>query len=187
MNGARGFSNLSRALQPGERIVWQGTPDPWIAARQFAFPLLFMTLWTGGVLYGLWNLSHKPDVNPNGVGFPLIILSFFFAFGAYSWLQALRAVIACWTTGYALTDRRVIIAAGETAIQSFNTAALGDISRTGNDARGTLRFGSVQNLYGRRSWNFGSSDDLYGIGEPARVEALIYQTLIMPKKEGASR
>ena len=41
VNSARNFSPISKALRPGEKIVWQGTPSPWIAARR---SLLFMTI-----------------------------------------------------------------------------------------------------------------------------------------------
>ena len=44
VNSARNFSPISKALRPGEKIVWQGTPSPGIAARRFMYPLLFMTI-----------------------------------------------------------------------------------------------------------------------------------------------
>ncbi len=187
MNNARDFSTISKALQPGERVVWQGTPSAWIAARQFVYPLLFITFWMGFVLFGLWNVALKPQVEPEFSGLPIVMLCLFVAVGSYSWLQALRALMACWSTAYALTDRRIIISAGESNIVSFSAAALGDITRSGTEACGSLTFGSAQNNYSRRSWNFRASNGLYGIAEPARVEALIYQTLIMPKREGVQR
>jgi hypothetical protein len=182
MDGTRTFSTISKCLQPGERVIWQDVPDPWIAARQYAYPLIFMTVWTGGVSFGIWNIALKP----NAPAFSVIVLCLFAGFGAFSWFRTLQALTACWTTVYALTDRRIIIAAGEANIQSFNAAALGDISRTGSGARGSLIFGSgtLQTAYRRRSRGFLADSGLYGIAEPARVEALIYKTLIMPQKEG---
>jgi hypothetical protein len=52
----------------------------------------------------------------------------------------------------------------------FQSAALGDISRTGSATR--------------RARGFLADSGLYGIAEPARVEVSIYKTLIMPQKEG---
>ena len=74
-------------------------------------------------------------------------------------------------------------------MQSLTGAALGDLSRIGDANRGSLVFGGGAPFpfYARRSGVFGYANGLYGIDDPKRVEALIYEHLIMPKKEkGAS-
>ena len=188
MNDCEALSIISQRLQPGERILWHGKPDPWVAAREHVFTLLFMTIWTGGVLFGLWNMSYGTQAKPNGGLFALAILGFMVAIGIKGWITALTSFTGCWRTAYAVTDRRVLITAGDDT-KSFSGAALGDLSRTGNELQGSLIFGAgvLGSGYGRRSFGSGYSSGFYGIPDPAGVEALIYRTLIMPHKEGAAK
>ncbi len=180
MDSTEAFSTIAKSLQPGEKIIWQGTPAPWIAARRFVYPLIFIPLWAAGIF--LWfQMIWKTDPRWDG-GVSLLALGTLVAMAAYSWWEALRTVIAYWKTAYTLTDRRVIIAA-DGNIQSFNAATLGDISRTGSGSRGSLTFGSATAYSGLRSWNLRLRNGLYGISDPAQVEALIYQTLNLPQRE----
>ena len=177
-------TRISERLQPGERILWLGKPDPWSAARPQTFPLIFLTFWTAGILFAAWNVWHSAKPNQN-LNFGLAVVGLMLFFGAHAWYRCLKAFMSCWHTSYALTDRRIIIAAGSDT-QSLTAAALGDISRTGDATRGTLIFGTggLASFYGRRSWGSGYANGLYGIENPVRVEALIYETLIRPKKKG---
>jgi hypothetical protein len=180
-------ASISDCLQPGEKIIWLDKPDPWTAARQMAFPLVFITFWTAFVLFAAWRFFSfsKQSQDPN---FGLIVIAVLLSFGAFSWYKYVRALLNCWATVYALTDRRIIIASGGDT-QSFTAAALGDLSRTGDARRGSLIFGNsaLSALYGQRSWAFGyPMNGLYGIENPGRVEALIYETLIMPKEKGTA-
>src|SRR5262249_39325955 len=156
----------------GERIVWHGVPAPWVAARRMIFLLVFLTVWTGGVLFGLWNLALTQGTKPNAPLFSLIVLGVMVVFGGVSWLRALRSFAGCWQTAYALTDRRIIIAVGESGdTQSFTAAGLGDISRTGDEQRGSLTFGgnAPNPRFGRGTWLDAYSNGFYGISDPARV------------------
>jgi hypothetical protein len=167
-------------LQPGEKIVWTGKPDPWWAANRRIFPLAFMTLWTGGILFAAWHAFFYPTKPKDGVDVLIIMI----AFGAFGWYRAFRLLLACWATSYALTDRRLIIAERRDT-QSFTAAALGIMTRTGDARRGSLMFDASNTpSYSRRSFFY--APGLYGIADPARVEALIYKTLIMPNKEGVA-
>jgi hypothetical protein len=187
VDGRQAFSLISQQLHPGERIIWHGTPTPLIAAREQAFQLVFMTIWTGAVLFGLWNLVVGPKANSSAPFPALLVLGVMITVGTTSWIRTLRSFTACWNTAYGLTDRRIIIAVGEGATQSFTAAALGNLSRTGSKKRGSLTFGSsAYPDYGRPFRWFGLGNGLYGISDPVRVEALVYQTLIMPQREGAA-
>ena len=178
-----GFLIVSKLLQPGERVIWQGEPDPWVACRRLIPALLFMSLWTGGVLFAAWNLVFPAKPAPNAT-FGLVVVGAMLVFGGASWFRALKSFFDCWNTIYVLTGRRLMITAGGDT-RSFTGAALSDLSRTGGEDRGSIRFGGGNIAYGRRSWSLDAFDGLYGIENPAGVEALIYQTLIMPK--GGSR
>ena len=188
MNDCEALSIISQRLQPGERILWHGKPDPWAAAREQLFMLLFMTVWTGGVLFGFWNVVFGAKANPNAPLPALLVLGLMIVFGTRAWVKALTALTDCWRTAYAVTDRRILITAGEDT-KSFTAAALGDLSRTGNEQQGSLIFGagSLGAGYGRRPFGFGYGFGLYGIPDPAGVEALIYRTLIMPHNQGAAK
>lgn len=177
------FTVVASLLQPGERIVWQGKPDPWAASRRVVPLFLFMSVWTGGILFAGWNLiySNKPNANAN---FGLVVISGMLLIGGVSWFRALKSIFDCWNTIYVLTDRRLMITTGRDT-RSFTGAALGDLSRTGGEARGSIRLNASNATYGRRTWDLDVFDGLYGIENPAGVEALIYQTLIMPR--GGSR
>jgi hypothetical protein len=177
------FTVIASLLQPGERIVWQGKPDPWVASQRLIPIVLFMSLWTGGILFAAWNIiySNKPNASGN---FGLVFIIAMLLFGGASWFRALKSFFDCWNTLYVLTDRRLMITTGRDT-RSFTGAALGDLSRTGGQERGSIRFGGSNSAYGRRTWGLDTFDGLYGIQNPAGVEALIYQTLIMPK--GGSR
>lgn len=166
--------------------MWHGKPNPWIAARQYMYTLLFMTVWTGGVLFGAWNMLLGPKANANlNAPLPaLFILGFMVMVGAGLWIKALRSFSGCWRTAYAVTDRRVVVVADGEAARSLSGGALGDISRAGGERQGSLIFGPVS---GAGRYSPGTNTGFYGIPDPARVEALIYKTLIVPHKGGAAK
>jgi hypothetical protein len=174
---------ITGRLQPGERLIWYGVPSPWRAAAPYLFPLAFMTFWTGGVLYAASNAYAKiPNPSLRDLLGPLAVPVLFGVIGAAAWLWNAKKIADCWRTAYGLTDRRVIIAVGRDGpCQSFGPAALADIERTGNEASGNLRFDRDRLRRG-----YGFSPGLFGIPGPARVEALIYETLLRKDEKGAS-
>ena len=167
-------------LQPGERIVWFGKAGPWAAASRSVLPLAVMTAFMGVAIIGGWKAYHSPKQHPGAFEAAVI----FAMTGALFWFFALKGFLKCWATAYALTDRRLIIAVGAKA-QSFPAAALVQICRTGNAKQGSLLFGEpLFSMYASCFGGVSQIKGLYGIADPTRVEALIYETLIMPKKEG---
>ncbi len=176
MDDEQVFSCLSSVLKPGERIVWQGRPNPWIAAEQCAFPLFATPIVMGILLYAFWNaLLKSGPITP----LALIITFYILGVGAFFWVRAFKTVRSCWRTAYALTDRRVIVAAGE--VKSFGPAELRHISRRGEEACGSLVFLSAPPAWRemRRCGPF-YDNGLFGIPEPARMQRLIHQTLHIP-------
>jgi hypothetical protein len=180
----RAYQFLQAHLQPGERLVWYDVPSPWRAAAGPLFKLAFMTLWAGFAY--VWTaiavsfaFINKP---PSWVLAPFWLVGGAFCFiGTLGWLSSLKNVLNCWHIAYALTDRRVVISVGETGeMKSFTGSALTSLSRTGSSATGTIKFD-----YGPVGRGSGFRAGFYGIEQPARVEALIYENLIIPQKEGA--
>ena len=186
MNETEALSIITRRLQPGETLVWYGVPRPFQAAGKHLLMLAFVTVWIGIFVSGLMSSSaaaRAPDSKPF---YPAIVVAMLiFVFGSALWFRAAKRAADCWRRAYGLTNRRIIIAAGkEGPVNSYSAAALADMTRTGDECEGSIEFN-----YGGRRWSFGGMGDysngLYGIGNPARVEALIYETLLQSKKGAA--
>ena len=183
MDDGQAFSIISRRLQPGEKLIWHGVPTPLQAAQGELLRLGFMTIWTGIAAFGLYNAIHGANLaKPNSASPVLLVTSIFCIIGTIVLLRTLKSILDCWQIAYGLTDRRIIIAAGESGkTQSFTAGALTELSRSGDDRKGSLLFDQ-----GRKGRSFGYRSGLYGIADPARVESLIYRTLITPNKQGAA-
>ena len=183
MDSNRAQSIVIRRLQPGERLIWHGAPAPWQAALGPLFILAFMTVWTGFAFFWTAMASvtlKSPDWKPPSAF--LSIGGLFCLIGVFGWAGALKAVADCWRTAYGLTDRRVVIAVGDSGkTTSFGAAALSNMERTGGEARGTIRFG-----FGPSGKSYGYNAGLFGIVDPARVEAAIYETLLWNQTKGAA-
>lgn len=141
-----------------------------------------MTVWTAGVLSPFWGrLWFTTNVNRPAMPPATIWIAIFAITGVALWFVTLKSFIDGWRTAYGLTNQRVIVAVGENgSTQSYVGEALSSMERSGSDAKGSLRFD-----FGRRGRSSGYRGGFYGIKNPARVESLIYQTLIMPQKGGA--
>jgi hypothetical protein len=174
---------ISKRLQPGERLIWHSVPSPWRAAVPYLYSLAFMTFWTGAALYGASKaLERVPDPGLDSLLGALGVPALFVLIGAAAWLWVAKKITDGWRTAYGLTNRRVIIAVGRNgAAKSYSAAALSGMKRTGDEFRGSILFES-----GLRGWGYGYDHaGLYGIENPARVEALIYETLL-PTEKGAA-
>src|SRR5262249_20092021 len=144
--------------QPGEQLIWSGSPPPLTAVwngplLRLAFALFFL----GFALFWTWSASQAAFKNgtwPSSF-FPLFGLVFV-GFGLYQCLSALRMMAGCWSTAYGVTDRRVIIAIGQDgATQSLGPASLSRMERSGGPDYGTLTFdlGQQDGRYSR-GWNW---------------------------------
>ncbi|MGO8951718.1 MAG: hypothetical protein ACLPWS_05480 [Rhodomicrobium sp.] len=190
MDDNRALSIVHKRLQPGETLIWYGSPEPAIAARGPLFVLAFLTLWVAfaygwtALAAGLPQIAGNKQVSHPP---PLLFLPFgllFCALGTVFWLQALKSVTDCWRTAYGLTNRRIIIAMGDAGpTKSFGAQSVGTLLRTGDDLRGSIMFDFGPR--GRRSHS-GYREGLFGICNPARVEALIFQTLLNQKADTES-
>ncbi|MGL4234653.1 hypothetical protein [Tabrizicola sp.] len=101
-------------LQPGERILWEGAPQPGIRNRErlafislFGVPFFFFGLAGTGV--GLQHIFWRGDVGIGlvtlALGLIFIVVGYTFAFG--EWVEAAKAHR---TTRYALSTRAAYVA-----------------------------------------------------------------------------
>jgi hypothetical protein len=179
----RALSIIMQRLQPGERLIWHGLPTPWRAAIPHLGILGFMTVWTGFALFTLLLIPGQASAtDPPPTVVLLAIPLIFCAVGTATWLWTLKKIADCWRTAYGLTDRRIIIAVGESgSTDSYTGGAIESLKRLGDNRRGTLLFD-----YRTKGRGYGHNAAFHGIDEPARVEALIYKTLLLKETKGAA-
>ena len=87
----------SVVIEPDERIVWLGKPEPWAAAGRHAFPLIFITLMLGWMLFGAGNALLSPKPNQSNPGFASIAIVTTLISGAVFGYKALKEFLSCWT------------------------------------------------------------------------------------------
>ncbi|MGO9341156.1 MAG: hypothetical protein ACLP6E_01355 [Acidimicrobiales bacterium] len=100
------FAASSRWIEPGERILWRGRPDPKVIfASEDSFLLPISVVWTAGVTLILVSglRSGGPQRYINLIGVPLVVIGIYALIG--------RFFVKAWTrrrTRYAITDRRAV-------------------------------------------------------------------------------
>lgn len=97
--------DVEHLLQPGERLLWQGCPDPGVVfARQDLFLIPFSVLWCA--FAALWEASAVAARTWVGAlfGAPLVAFGLYLVAGRflYKWRDRRR-------TRYAVTDQRVLV------------------------------------------------------------------------------
>ncbi len=184
MDGNDALNIVTCRLQPGDRLIWHGVPTPWRAAIPYLFPLAFITVWTGFAFFMVSQVAGRGSIIDAQQNFPASTIPVLFCIlGCAIWFWIFRRIADCWRTAYALTDRRMIIAAGKNgSTKSLAPLALSDLVRKGDATSGTLLFGhqTFNRPFGYGSYDIGRG--FFGIRDPARVEALIYETLLNPNK-----
>jgi hypothetical protein len=166
-------------LSPGERIVWRQAARPWPLALRRLPGLVFACVWAG--FAWTWTAIALSAMAPalfggdfSGVftAIPIMFIvfgAFFSAIGAGIVWSALRDVAASWSTHYALTNQRVLIV-DRGGAESFEAGAFAQMSRSA----AALHF--AWGPMGRGGAGYSAS--LIGLDDPARVQALIRNTLM---------
>jgi hypothetical protein len=133
---------LSAALEPGEKVLWKGFPRQGVMLRaQDIFLIPFSLMWCGFAVF--WEFSTitwaRAPIFFQLWGVPFVLVGLYLVFG--------RFFVDAWTrarTGYAVTDKRVLVLSGLWRRNTRSLELLGlseiNIAET-KDGRGTITFG----------------------------------------------
>jgi hypothetical protein len=172
---------LQPYLQPGEKILWTGKPDPSrLIGRGDAFMIPFSLMWGGfAVVWEAGVIGFGAPFFFMLWGIPFVVVGQYFIWGRFVYKRWDRR-----RTVYGLTSQRVLILRGK-SLQSVFLNDLPNINQTARiDGSGSLEFGDP-GPYGYRRWANSGMDvfspgrgvpAFYDIPDVARVYGLIHQT-----------
>jgi hypothetical protein len=179
-------ARLQAYLQPGERVVWTGQPDPrrLVSSKDYfliPFSLLwggFAIVWEGGVLLTMAGANGAPIFFALW-GIPFVVVGQFFIWG--------RFLVKRWDrrrTLYAVTDERVLVLRGNSLQSMFLNNLPGVTQSARLDGSGSIEFGSSA-PFGSGVWSNTGMDffaigrgvlAFYDIPNVAHVDRLINET-----------
>lgn len=168
----------TRTLDPGERLLWSGSPSPNRSATQvlpaafFGIPFAgFAAFW----MYTAYHMTSRGAHMPGGWAlFPLFGTPFLLI-GLGVILSPLWAYLGAQRTVYAVTDQRALIisSAGARGVQSFSHDDIGDLSMVErSDGSGDLFFAN-RSVVTQRGVTSLQRVGFVGIPEVRTVEQLL--------------
>lgn len=155
MENAETQARLQPYLQPGERIVWTGQPDPHrLVGSKDLFLIPFSLMWGGGTLFWegsvIWAYLHGPGAAPVFFlfwGIPFVVIGQYLIWG--------RFIVKRWDrkrTIYAVTNQRALVLRGP-SLQSMFLNQLQSINQSVRaDRSGSLEFGPGASILGYGMW-----------------------------------
>jgi hypothetical protein len=174
---------IRNELQPGERLLWSGRPDPirgmlpTFAIWLFAIPWTCFAVFWIVTAYGIG--SHANNSGGGGFAFfPLFGLPFVLV-GIGMFSSPYFVYLKLKRTAYGITDKRAIIISGKNTktVDSYDSSNVGHIQRTERaDRSGTLYFAQTVTNNGKngpQTTNIG----FVGIPEVRNVEQILRETL----------
>jgi len=161
-------------LEPGERLLWHGKPDPKRGLLATIPLVLFAIPWTGFSVFWMAAASGFFFESEPGwmslfalFGVPFVLVGLGMLTSPY-WLYKKAKL-----TVYALTNRRAMIITGRATkkVQSFAASDMGLIERTERaNGRGDVMFATVEVKKGTQQIGF------MGISNARRVERILLDT-----------
>lgn len=144
---------FQRFLLPGERLLWTGRPPTGVLFRPIDWFLIpFSIFWTAFAVFWNWNVwtGNAPLVFKL-FGLPFLAAGAFFVAGRFLLDARDRA-----RTGYAVTDRRVLIVKknGDT-LRALDIGSLPSLELSERkDGSGSIRFGPTASIFmsGNAMW-----------------------------------
>jgi hypothetical protein len=172
---------FQRYLQPDEKILWVGGPDPSrVIGRGDAFLIPFSLVWGGGAIAweGAVILSGAPFFFWLW-GLPFVVIGQYFIWGRFIYKRWDRR-----RTAYALTNERALILRGRSLQSVFLKQQPAMHQSVRADGSGSLEFGSPSGWYGHGYWANTGMDffspvrgvpAFYDIPDVAKVDRLVNQ------------
>jgi hypothetical protein len=165
MDEAGQQAQLQRYLQPDEKILWTGRPDPSrLIGRTDGFLIPFSLMWGGFAI--VWEGGVVLTGAPLFFwlwGIPFVVVGQYFIWGRFVYKRWDRR-----RTVYALTNQRALILRGGSLASVFLNQLPAIHQSVRADGSGSLEFGGSPGWYGRGSWaNTGMDLFAPGTGVPA--------------------
>jgi len=141
MAGLDAREQISKELDPAERLIWSGIPRQGIIFRSSdAFFIPFSLMWGGFAVF--WEASALAEGAPlffAAWGIPFVVIGLYMIMGRFFVDKKLRS-----QTAYGVTDERVLIISGifSRSVKSLQLRTLSDVSvDERRDGSGTITFG----------------------------------------------
>ena len=171
----------TRTLDPGERLLWSGSPNPGRSAAQVLVATFIGIPSVGFAVFWIYTAYHIASRSAHAPGpwalFPLFGLPFLLI-GLGVMLSPLWAYLAAQRTVYAVTDQRALISSslGARGVRAYSHDDIGELSMVERaDGSGDLFFANrtmvTQRGYASQRVGF------IGIPEVRSVEQLLRQNL----------
>lgn len=180
MEPTRAEDIATRQIEPGERLLWSGSPAPGPAALGALPASLFGIPFTGFAVFWMWGASAGAAHAPGPWRFFPLFGTPFLLIGLGMLGAPLWASILAGSTVYAVTERRalIILRAGAGGVTSFSHADLQELTRIEHaDGSGSLFF-AWQASPTTRGFRQFSRVGFVGISEVRRVERLIRENIL---------
>lgn len=169
-----------RQIDPGERLLWSGTPSPGEAASAALPGTLIGVPFTAFAAFWMWSAW---SIAPHAAGpfrfFPLFGIPFM-VIGLGMVLAPLWASLRARNTVYALTERRALIIVDGVGggISSYARADMGELTRTERvDGRGSVFF-AIRTSTTSRGFVKHTRVGFIGIPDVRNVERLIREHVL---------
>ena len=139
-------NEITRALEPGESLIWSGVPGQGVRLRpDDAYLIPFSLLWGGFAIF--WEATVLRGSWPNAqlmslFGIPFVLVGLYLIVGRFFVDARIRA-----NTFYGLTNRRAIVISGAfiRTTHSLPLKALTDVSlEERSDRSGTILLGRAE-------------------------------------------
>ena len=182
MDQTRAEEIAIRQIEPGERLLWTGTPAPAAAAIGALPASLFGIPFTAFAGFWIWGAAEATSgAGRPGAFFPLFGLPFLLI-GLGMLAAPLWAALRARGTVYAVTERRtlIIIGDGTGGVISHARSDIRDLMRVERaDGTGSVFF-AWRSRVSSRGFDRRSRVGFVGIPEVRRVERLIREQILEP-------
>lgn len=175
---------LTKALEPGEKLIWQGIPKQGLQlGKRDIFLIPFSVLWAGFSFFWEGNaVSGHTPIFFQLWGLPFVAMGCYILFGRFfhdAWRRA--------RTVYVLTNERILIFASGSR-KSLELAAIGEMQiDVRKDGFGSIGFGTEPSIFMRRDFGAWSGKPAAPTFEMIEGAEEVFARVRLAQKEAKSR